>query len=472
MKNYMVRKQGDKWVVLDSTGTKVLGEHETEEEANKQLAAIEASKARRKMEIGGTEYEFDFEADLHTITDVDIFAAGTWSGVNSPPGGDKYEEKDLQSMVDAFNAGVAKPNIKITHGADKEQVDIGQVANLKVKAGKLFADFVNVPKALYELMKKGLFKARSAEVLWQVNHQGKLWPRVLKAVALLAPGQKPAVSAISEGYQFEAMYCYEWPQDRQYKGNIGAITSTWGKWAGSFDACVSQVSGKPGITDAKALCAWMEKRATGKWPAQHQAEDYEPSNVEVVAMEYVSANILREKEVEEMAIQELLKKYNARDEKHLEEILDAKEAELKEASKKAEKANEYEAERKKMREERVKTLITTLNKEGKVLPKHTEKFQSQLNKLYEAGMDEEAKALEAVLSEMPNLVEFTERAPDSDGDKDGEPRKAPGAEVDRLVTKYRSEGKAKSFDEAVDLIRTEHPEVWKAYATGMPGTKK
>lgn len=39
-----VEKRGDKWVVTDSTGKKVLGTHPTKEEADKQLRAIEWSK--------------------------------------------------------------------------------------------------------------------------------------------------------------------------------------------------------------------------------------------------------------------------------------------------------------------------------------------------------------------------------------------------------------------------------------------
>ena len=41
-----IEKRGDKWVVLDSSGEKVLGTHETEEKAKKQLAAIEISKQK------------------------------------------------------------------------------------------------------------------------------------------------------------------------------------------------------------------------------------------------------------------------------------------------------------------------------------------------------------------------------------------------------------------------------------------
>jgi hypothetical protein len=44
----MISKQGKKWVVKDSTGTKVLGTHPSKEKAQAQLAAIEISKKKRK----------------------------------------------------------------------------------------------------------------------------------------------------------------------------------------------------------------------------------------------------------------------------------------------------------------------------------------------------------------------------------------------------------------------------------------
>lgn len=40
----MIKKRGDKFVVLDSTGSKTLGTHPTREKALKQLRAIEVNK--------------------------------------------------------------------------------------------------------------------------------------------------------------------------------------------------------------------------------------------------------------------------------------------------------------------------------------------------------------------------------------------------------------------------------------------
>ena len=41
-------KRGDKYVVMDKEETKVLGTHDTLEDAKRQLAAIEISKHKRK----------------------------------------------------------------------------------------------------------------------------------------------------------------------------------------------------------------------------------------------------------------------------------------------------------------------------------------------------------------------------------------------------------------------------------------
>jgi len=44
----MIAKENGKFVVKDSSGTKILGTHDTKEEAVDQLQAIEISKKKRK----------------------------------------------------------------------------------------------------------------------------------------------------------------------------------------------------------------------------------------------------------------------------------------------------------------------------------------------------------------------------------------------------------------------------------------
>ena len=43
----MIKRMRGKWIVLTSDGKRKLGEHDTEEQAKRQLAAIEISKAKR-----------------------------------------------------------------------------------------------------------------------------------------------------------------------------------------------------------------------------------------------------------------------------------------------------------------------------------------------------------------------------------------------------------------------------------------
>lgn len=41
-----IKKRGNKWVVTDRTGKKILGTHSTKDSALKQLRAVEANKKR------------------------------------------------------------------------------------------------------------------------------------------------------------------------------------------------------------------------------------------------------------------------------------------------------------------------------------------------------------------------------------------------------------------------------------------
>lgn len=54
------------------------------------------------------------------------------------------------------------------------------------------------------------------------------------------------------------------------QGNIQALIDTWDSWAGSYEKCVDALTGKPGITDVEALCAWMHHEAEGTWPGEKQ----------------------------------------------------------------------------------------------------------------------------------------------------------------------------------------------------------
>lgn len=76
----------------------------------------------------------------------------------------------------------------------------------------------------------------------------------------------------------------------ELQGNIQSVIGAWGKWAGSFTSCAKVLAGKPGITDEKALCAWLHNQAEGKWPAEGQ--EYYPSVLELQAIADVVAPLV------------------------------------------------------------------------------------------------------------------------------------------------------------------------------------
>lgn len=61
-----IEKRGDEWVVLDSSGEKVLGRHDSQESAKRQLRAIEANKADDAWERSTQIYKVNEEKQLVT----------------------------------------------------------------------------------------------------------------------------------------------------------------------------------------------------------------------------------------------------------------------------------------------------------------------------------------------------------------------------------------------------------------------
>lgn len=56
----MIKKKGNKWIVMDSSGKKVLGTHQSKDKAMKQLAAVEISKKNKKKEKPQMQNEHHF----------------------------------------------------------------------------------------------------------------------------------------------------------------------------------------------------------------------------------------------------------------------------------------------------------------------------------------------------------------------------------------------------------------------------
>ena len=167
---------------------------EGKEKDDKEMMAQAQSMMDRAKEMMKT-MSHRYAKDLRG---VEIFSSGTWNG-------DSYSESDLDAMVSAFHSLGVRPPVKLGH--DEAQKWFGQrdgapalgwVSNLRRFGTKLVGDLVDVPDALHEMITSKRYRTKSAEVYWNYKDgEGRIWPRVLRAVALLG-ADLPAVSNLQD----------------------------------------------------------------------------------------------------------------------------------------------------------------------------------------------------------------------------------------------------------------------------------
>lgn len=136
--------------------------------------------------------------ELKTIQGVEIFSVGTWNG-------DEYSQSDLNEMVRAFTEmkETTTPPLKLGHNKQQDALfkdglpAAGWVGNLYTSGSKLLADFIDIPDKIYQLLKAKAYKKVSSEIFWNATFDGKKYPRMLAAVALLG-GEFPAVNNLKD----------------------------------------------------------------------------------------------------------------------------------------------------------------------------------------------------------------------------------------------------------------------------------
>ena len=143
--------------------------------------------------------------DTVTIPGVHIFSAGTWT--DSAGRKHTYSALDMQYMADAnnelLNGNAWEAPVKIGH--DQKQIvtdglpSVGWLRNYRADGGKLYADFVNVPKKIASLIKARAWAKRSAEILadYTVEAVGKTFRYLVQAVSILG-ANLPALSNLEE----------------------------------------------------------------------------------------------------------------------------------------------------------------------------------------------------------------------------------------------------------------------------------
>jgi hypothetical protein len=126
---------------------------------------------------------------------AEIFSTGTWNGF-------EVTGDTLNNLVHSFeDAGLSgRVPLKIGHdvtGLDDGDPAVGWVTRVYRKGRKLLADFTDIPREVYDLIKKGSYKFCSIELLQNAAHDGVKYPAVLDAVALLG-ASPPAVTNLAD----------------------------------------------------------------------------------------------------------------------------------------------------------------------------------------------------------------------------------------------------------------------------------
>lgn len=130
------------------------------------------------------------------LINAHIFSVGTWNRTT-------VTSKTLEGIVAAFNelAQAGRVPLKFGHNDEQPLTDgqpaLGWVSKLWHDGQRLFADFADMPNAVYEAVKSKLYKFVSVELLTNAEREGKKYPFVLDAVALLG-ADPPAVTNLQE----------------------------------------------------------------------------------------------------------------------------------------------------------------------------------------------------------------------------------------------------------------------------------
>jgi hypothetical protein len=135
------------------------------------------------------------------INKAHLFKAGKHPGQNAAD--ITFGESDLDSIVEAFNAAGQSGRVPLKFGHNDQQAltdgqpALGWVSKIWREAGNLYGNFSDVPAAVYNAVRKGLYKFTSIELLKDAQYAGRTFPWMLDAVALLG-ADIPAVNGLED----------------------------------------------------------------------------------------------------------------------------------------------------------------------------------------------------------------------------------------------------------------------------------
>lgn len=141
---------------------------------------------------------------MNKIENAEIFRTGVWKGK-------LFTEADLDEMVrnyHQFKDGWFRPAVKGGHDSTPGLPALGYVSNLRRIGSKLMADLVDLPHTLYEAIKGKRYDRVSAEIIPNLEKNGRTYGKVLSALAILGhelpevTGLRPLRECFSNEYGY------------------------------------------------------------------------------------------------------------------------------------------------------------------------------------------------------------------------------------------------------------------------------
>jgi len=331
---------------------------------------------------------------------VDLFRVGTWT--DSKGRKNKWTHADIDGIVDAYNKtkeSVHAP-LKLGHNdkqkiasSDDDEPAIGWVENLKRVGDKLVGDFMNVPDKLADLIEKGAYRSRSAELYPDFEVAGTTYKWLLTGVALLG-GRLPAVNGLDDILALYKKEDIEYDDDIEvvlYESEGAEDDDDFDEELESFLGRINNaVRGKKGAPHIRALQSALRNAIN--------ATRGKRSNSKIMDTEKIAILLGLKKDASEAEIEAALKTRNEKEDEENEDVSknakkpDPEIAELRNKILTLEKSNAVSA---------ASMIVDAAITAGKILPKQKE-FALNYAQNDPEGF---AKFVEA----QPSVVEFGER---------------------------------------------------------------
>lgn len=171
----MLKKVGEKWYVLDSSGKKVLGKHKSKKKATAQLSAIEISKKEKMEHVFSSFHSFINEELRSTLEYHDKLNPKLWDGFDLKP-------KVKNKLIEIGTAWASWA--KIPQQAIKDMILVGGNANYNYTTKSdidlhLLIDVDEIPNCPYYIDDY----LKDKKQLWSLTHDITIYDQDVEVYA-------------------------------------------------------------------------------------------------------------------------------------------------------------------------------------------------------------------------------------------------------------------------------------------------